>query len=111
FIFTVLLCFASLNVAICALIIGLLRRDKNWPRWIGYALAGWCFLMMAIAVFELAAPVEWRPILRRWFYFPIAVQMAWNLLVLEGAFIIAAGVAIVVPIVRAVRHRNWPAEK
>jgi predicted MPP superfamily phosphohydrolase len=111
FIFTVLLCFGSLNVAFCALVIGLLRRGKNWARWIGYALAGWCLLMMAIAVFEIAAPVEWRPVLRRWFYFPIAVQMAWNLLVLEGGFIIAAVAAIVVPIVRAVRHRNWPAEK
>lgn len=111
FIFTVLLCFGTLNAAFCALIIGLFRRDKNWPRWIGFALAGWCLLMMAIAVFQIAAPVEWRPVLRRWFYFPVAVQMAWNLLVLEGGFIVAALAAIILPVVRAVRHRNRAAKK
>jgi predicted MPP superfamily phosphohydrolase len=101
FVFAALLCFGSLNLSFCALVIGLLRRDKNWPRWIGYALAGWCALMMAIAILQLAVPVGGRPLLRRWFYFPIAVQMAWNLLVVEGALLIAATVAIVGRIVRA----------
>jgi predicted MPP superfamily phosphohydrolase len=106
FILTFLLCFGTLNAAFCALIIGLLRRDKNWPRWVGFALAGWCLLMMAIAVFEIAAPIGWRPVLRSWFYFPIAVQMAWNLLVLPGGLIAAAVAAIIVPVVRALRDRN-----
>jgi predicted MPP superfamily phosphohydrolase len=110
FLFAALVCFGSLNLAFCALVIGLLRRDKNWPRGIGYALAGWCALMMALALFELAAPVEWRPALRHWFYFPIAVQMAWNLLVLEGALLVATAVAIVLPIVRALRRKKAEAE-
>jgi predicted MPP superfamily phosphohydrolase len=106
FLVAVLLCFGTLNAAFCALVIGLLRRDKNWPRWIGFALAGWCALMIALALFEVAAPVEWRPALRRWLYFPIAVQMAWNLLVLEGTILVAAAVAIAWPIVRALRRNK-----
>jgi predicted MPP superfamily phosphohydrolase len=109
FLITVLLCFGALNAAFCALVIGLPRRDKNRPRWVGLALAGWCVLMLAIAVFEIAAPVAWHPFLRHWLYFPIAVQMAWNLLVLEGGFIVAAAVAILVPARRALRRAQPPA--
>jgi predicted MPP superfamily phosphohydrolase len=104
FLFEVLLCFGALNAAFCALIIGLLRRDRNWPRGIGFALVGWCVFMLALALFEIAVPARWQPYLRHWFYFPIAVQMAWNLLVLEGGFVIAAVVAILVPVRRAMRR-------
>jgi hypothetical protein len=109
FLLAVLLCFGSMNAAFCALIIGLLRRDRTWPRWIGFALAGWCALMLGIAIFQSAAPVNWRPFERRWLYLPIAVQMAWNLLVLLGAVIVAALVAGGVSLARAM-HRGKSSE-
>jgi predicted MPP superfamily phosphohydrolase len=86
-IFFVALFIAVLNGGLCALQLGLLRRRAPWPRWLGAGVAGWTLLMVALFVAQIGAPLSWRPFLRHWFYFPLAVEMVWNLLFLQLLFL------------------------
>ena len=72
-----------LNGAWAALAIGLLRRRHPWPRLLGAGLAIWSVLMGGLFLLEVYTPPEWHPFMRRWLYFPIAVEMVWNLLFLQ----------------------------
>ena len=75
--------FVALNILLCALQIGLLRRRQPWPRFIGAGLIVWSVSILAMFLLQVFAPTEWRPMIRHWFYLPIAVEMVWNLLLVQ----------------------------
>lgn len=79
-IFTILV--LVLNGACAALQIGLLQRRKPWPKFLGIAIGIWAGLMVCLFLLELHAPEEWKPWMRHWLYFPLAVEMVWNLILL-----------------------------
>jgi predicted MPP superfamily phosphohydrolase len=79
----------TLNAGFFALQIGLLRRRKPWPRSIGIAVCIWTALMISLFFLQIFAPIDWRPFMRHWLYFPIAVEMVWNLLFLQLLVLIA----------------------
>jgi predicted MPP superfamily phosphohydrolase len=74
------------NVAFAALQIWLLRRRTSWPKWLGIAVCAWAALMIGLFVIQVFEPVAWKPFLRHWLYFPLAVEMVWNLLFLQVLF-------------------------
>jgi predicted MPP superfamily phosphohydrolase len=76
-----------LNLGFAALQIGLLRRRQPWPRWLGAGLLVWAVLMVSLGLLMVFAPYSWRSTLRDWFYFPMAVQMIWNLLFIQLLFL------------------------
>jgi uncharacterized protein len=75
--------FVALNFSLLAMQLGLLRRRRPWPRWIAAGLCCWTGFVLIVFFFQAFAPATWHPFLRRWFYFPIAVEMVWNLLFVE----------------------------
>jgi hypothetical protein len=82
--FIFLTCYAAgLNLLLMAMQLALLRRRTPWPRAIGIGVCVWTTLMIAILLLQAFAPIGWRPFLRDWLYFPIAVEMIWNLLFLQ----------------------------
>jgi len=89
-----------LNGAFAALQIGLLKRRKPWPRWLGITVGIWGALMSGLFVLEVFAPNAWQPFLRHWFYFPIAVEMVWNVLFLQ---FLALGMILVTLVVGRLR--------
>jgi predicted MPP superfamily phosphohydrolase len=68
------------NLVLCALEISWLRRRKPWPRWLAAGLVIWTLVMIGLFFLQLFARPAWQPFLRQWFYLPIAVEMAWNLI-------------------------------
>src|ERR1700761_615049 len=71
-----------MNAGLVALQIRLLQRRTPWPKWIGIAIAVWGALMCGLFLLQVFAPSDWVPFIHRWLYFPMAVEMAWNLLLL-----------------------------
>lgn len=97
----------TLNGAWAALQIGLLRRRQPWPRLLGVALVIWSLLMSGFLILEIYAPPDWHPFMRRWFYFPIAAEMVWNLLFLQ---FLVLGLIIVTLLLRWFRPVKTPTE-
>ncbi len=92
-----------LNGAYAALLIGLLRRRKPWPRFIGIALGIWAVTMSGLFILELFAPVEWKPFMRHWLYLPIAVEMVWNVLFIQQLFLATIIVVLALTRLRPVK--------
>jgi predicted MPP superfamily phosphohydrolase len=82
-----LLLIVVLNFGFAALQLGLLRRRRPWPANIGVAVFAWAALMSGLGLLMIIAPFSWRSTLRDWFYFPMAVQMIWNLLFIQLLFL------------------------
>ena len=80
---------ATINVLLGAVQVGLLRRRKPWPRFIALGICLWTFLMVVLLILQALSPVGWRPFLRHWFYFPIAVEMSWNVLFVQVSVLVA----------------------
>ena len=78
----------GLNLLLCALQLGLLRRRQPWPRLIGFGVCAWTFFVIGMFALQVLAPLGWRPFLRHWFYFPIAAELIWNLLFLQPLLLI-----------------------
>jgi len=71
-----------LNLSLLGLQLGLLQRRKPWPRGVVIFLCTWTLLMEALFMLQVFSPEDWHPFLRHWFYFPIAVELSWTLLLL-----------------------------
>jgi predicted MPP superfamily phosphohydrolase len=84
---TFLALFTALNFGLAALVIHLLRRRRPWPRLLGAAVVAWCVLMAGLLAVQAFSPDSWRPFLRDWLYFPLSVEMVWNLLFVQLLFL------------------------
>jgi uncharacterized protein len=74
------------NFGCAALQVWLLRRRQPWPEWLGVALFLWAFLMSGLFLLEVFEPSAWKSFMREWLYLPMAVEMAWNVLLLQVLF-------------------------
>lgn len=70
------------NFGYAALQVWLLQRRTSGPQWLGVALFVWAGLMAALFILQIYGLPSWEPLMRGWLYFPLAVEMAWNLLML-----------------------------
>lgn len=70
-----------LNGGYLALQLWMLRRRQ--PRLIAIerAVIGWSTAMVLLFLLQLFEPDALKAFLRHWFYFPLAVEMVWNLLI------------------------------
>ena len=73
-----------MNFGLAALQIWLLRRRAPWPRSIGMAIILWASIMSGLFLLQIFAPNSWVPFIRQWLYFPMSVEMSWNVLLLIG---------------------------
>lgn len=71
------------NLGFAALQVWLVERRQQWPRWLARAIFGWGFLMSGLFILQAAEPEHWKPFIRQWLYFPMAVEMVWNVLFLQ----------------------------
>jgi hypothetical protein len=71
------------NFGYAALQIWLLQRRPSWPQWLGVALCVWAFVMSSLFVMEVFEPSGWKAVMRDYLYFPMAVEMVWNVLMLQ----------------------------
>ena len=94
--------FVALNFLFCGICIGLLRRRRPWPRFLAIAICGWSAVMLGLYFIQAFSPDNWRPLLRGWFYLPVAVGMIWNLLLLLpvvlGGLVISLGLRLGRPV-------------
>jgi len=94
----------ALNLGFAALQINLLRRRRQWPRTLAWGIAAWTVVMLTLGEVSLATPPEWKPFLRHWLYFPMAVQMVWNLLFIQILFLVGIMVTLVMGRLRPVKR-------
>jgi predicted MPP superfamily phosphohydrolase len=78
--------FVVENFGCAALQVWLLRRRRSSPRWMEVAVFLWAFLMSGLFLLEAFEPPEWKSFLREWLYLPMAVEMVWNVLLLQVLF-------------------------
>jgi predicted MPP superfamily phosphohydrolase len=94
-----------LNGACAVLQIGLLRRRRPWPRFLGVAVALWAMSMGGLFILEVYAPAEWKPFMRHWLYLPIATELVWNLIFLQFLVLGLIVVTLVLGRRRPVKNR------
>ena len=70
------------NFSFAMLQLWLLQRRPQWPRWLGRGVFIWAGLMAGLFFLEIFAYPSWQPFIRDYLYFPMSVQMVWNLLLL-----------------------------
>jgi len=73
-----------LNFGFAAIQMWLLRRRPSYPRWLDVALLLWAALMTGLFILELFEPHGWKPFMREQLYLPMAVEMVWNVLLLQA---------------------------
>jgi predicted MPP superfamily phosphohydrolase len=76
-----------MNFGYAALLIWVLRRRTPWPKALGIAIGLWAAAMSGLFLVQLFAPPSWLPFLRTWLYYPMSVEMVWNVLLLEILFL------------------------
>ncbi len=76
--------FLVLNFGWAGVLIYLMRRNKLWPRVAGLVPLAWAALMVGLLCVQGFSPPAWEPFLRGWLYFPLSVEMAWNLLFFQA---------------------------
>ena len=74
------------NFGYAAIQIWLLRQRQPWPKWVGGAVLLWAFLMVGLFLLQILEPLAWKPFIREWLYLPMAVEMVWNVLLLQILF-------------------------
>jgi len=89
------------NLGSAALQVWLLRQRQPHSRWLEFAVILWACVMSVLLLLELFEPSGWKPFMREWLYFPMAVEMVWNLLLLQ-IFFPATILAVLI-----VRLRNY----
>ena len=88
------------NFGYVSLQIWLLQRRSSWPQWLGVALCLWAFVMSSLFLIEVFEPPEWKIYMRDYLYFPMAVEMVWNVLLLQ---VLVPAMIVVALIVRLKR--------
>jgi predicted MPP superfamily phosphohydrolase len=83
-----LIVFVSIYVVVAnflyaGLQIWLLQRRRPWPRALGAAIFVWAFLMSAFFLLEVFEPPGWKVFMRDYLYFPMAIEMVWNVLMIQ----------------------------
>jgi predicted MPP superfamily phosphohydrolase len=87
--------FTAVNFGLAGLAIHLLRRRRPYPRALTTGVRIWAVLMVGLLGVQAFSPESWRPFLRDWLYFPLSVEMVWNLLFVQILFLVAIIVALV----------------
>jgi len=100
--------FTLVNFGLAALVIHLLRRRRPWPRALGIATVIWATLMVGLLYIQGFSPPSWRPFLREWLYFPLSVEMVWNLLFVQLLFLATIIVALILGRARKVNPAAPP---
>ena len=89
------------NFGFAALQVWLLERRRPWPKWLGVLIFTWAFLMSGLFILEASEPEPWKAFMREWLYFPMAVEMVWNVLFLQvllpGMILVALCVRLLSP--------------
>jgi predicted MPP superfamily phosphohydrolase len=96
--------FTALNFGLAGLVVHLLRRRQPWPRALGFGAVAWAALMTGLLFLQGLSPPSWSPCLREWWYFPLSVEMVWNLLFVQGLFCLAVIATLVFGRWRKVGH-------
>jgi uncharacterized protein len=76
--------FVVENFGAAALVIWLLQRRHDYPKWLGVAVCVWAAVMSSMFLLELFEPPSWKVIMREYFYLPMAMEMVWNVLFLQA---------------------------
>lgn len=77
-------CYAVMaNFGYAALQVWLLQYRPKWPRWLGVCAFVWAGLMSSLVLLQLFGPPAWEPFVREYLYFPMAIEMVWNVLLLQ----------------------------
>lgn len=108
FLIGIIVSVVALNILFLALQLICLHRRWPWPWKIGLALCLWTLLMLVLFFLQGFAPVSTRTFFRRWLYFPLSVEMVWNLILLPLLTGFALLITIALRLLRPVR-RNSPA--
>ena len=95
------------NFSLAAIEAWLIRRQTSWPKWIGWLPYLWAMLMVVLFVVEAVASLGTKTFLREWLYFPMSVNMVWNVLVVQALF----PVMILVLLMTRMRHATGPAAR
>jgi predicted MPP superfamily phosphohydrolase len=89
------------NFGYAALLLWLLKRRPEWPRWLARAAFAWAVVMSILFLLQLCAPANWESGVRRYLYFPMAIEMAWNLILLP--FLALPGMILAAVFIRRAR--------
>jgi predicted MPP superfamily phosphohydrolase len=87
-----------LNVGFALLQVWLLQRRSPWPKPLAVIVCLWNLTMVSLFFLQVFAPLNWHVFLREWFYFPMAVEMIWNALIIE--FLFLGSVLVVLTLLR-----------
>jgi hypothetical protein len=71
------------NLGFAALQVWLLERRRPWPKGLAWLIFGWAALMSGLAILQACEPESWKAFMYEWLYFPMAVEMVWNILFLQ----------------------------
>ena len=93
------------NFGYAALQVWLLRRRQACPPWAAALLFSWAFVMSVLFVLHLFSLGSWKTFLREWFYLPMAVEMVWNVLLIQVLF---PAIIFIVLVVRLRSRRPVP---
>ncbi len=93
------------NCIFGALQLWLLRQWQPQSRFLASIIYLWTFVMSGLFLLEVFEPGAWKSFMREWLYFPMAVEMSWNVLLLQALL----PILIVVVLVMLRRRRKKPA--
>ena len=94
------------NFGYAALQVWLLRQRQPWPKYLEKAVVFWASLMTGLFLLQVFEPLAWKPFMREWLYLPMAVEMVWNVLLLQVLFPVMILVVLIVRLVNAARRRQ-----
>jgi predicted MPP superfamily phosphohydrolase len=91
------------NIGFAALQLWMLRQAGLRRNWLGRAVCVWAFLMSVLFLLEVFEPAAWKPLMRDWLYFPMAVGMSWNILLLQVLLPVMLFIVLVMRLARLFR--------
>jgi predicted MPP superfamily phosphohydrolase len=71
------------NFGYAALQVWLLQGRSSWARWLSLCLFVWAGLMGSLFLLQIFGLAAWEPFVRDYLYFPMAIEMVWNVLLLQ----------------------------
>ncbi len=91
------------NFSYAALQLWLLRRRQSAAVWLERGVIFWACLMTGLLLLQMLEPLAWKSFMRDWLYLPMAVEMVWNVLLLQVLF---PAMILVVLLVRLFSRRR-----